>query len=180
MNEIIENTQAWLENIVIGLNLCPFASHPFSHNRVRIAVCETDSANDILSAVEAELELLNTNSNDVLETTLVVTPNAFPDFLDYNDFLSRIEARIKKLKLEGEYQVASFHPDYQFHDTKPSDKENLTNRAPYPIFHLLREESLEHALAHYPEPELIYKNNIQTMTQLSDADYASLFHYLKK
>jgi len=180
MNEIIENTRAWLKNIVIGLNLCPFASHPFLNNRVRIAVCETSSAKEILNVVESELELLSNSSSEVLETTLIVTPNAFPDFLDYNDFLSRIEAKIKKLKFEGEYQVASFHPDYQFHDTKPNDRENLTNRAPYPIFHLLREESLEYALANYSNPESIYENNIQTMAQLSDADYASLFHYLLK
>lgn len=122
--------------------------------------------------------MLETSTSDQLETTLVVTPNAFPDFLDYNDFLSRAELVIKKAGLEGVFQLASFHPNYQFYGTAPEDLGNLTNRSPYPIFHLLREESLEHALAEYSEPESIYETNIKTVSDLKPEILRKKFWYL--
>jgi hypothetical protein len=178
MHTIIENTQQWLENVVIGLNLCPFAKRPFACDQIRIAVTETHEPLEILNIIKLELDLLDVSPKETLETTLVVTPNALLDFYDYNDFLSRAEMKIKKSGYKGVFQIASFHPRYQFQGTAADDVENLTNRAPYPIFHLLRESSLEAALSEYPNPESIYEQNIQTMQNLDQERKARLFSYL--
>lgn len=176
---LIENdVKQWLRDVVIGLNLCPFARKPERDGLVSIVVSENADDIKLLEEIERELLRLDQNAPSQLETTLVAVPNALQDFGDYNQFIAWVEALIKRGGWEGVYQVATFHPDYCFAGAMPDDPENLTNRAPYPIFHLIREASMEAVLARYPDPESIPENNIARVTALSNEDKRRLFPYL--
>jgi len=152
--------------VVIGLNLCPFAKRELVKNRVRFAVTEATTQKQLLIALQTELELLN--SEPSVETTLLIHPDVLCDFHDYNQFLSDADELLAQMKLDGVYQVASFHPDYQFADTDPSDVENYTNRPPYPMLHLIREESLALAIASYPDVDDIPERNKNLMKSLGE------------
>jgi hypothetical protein len=156
----------WLERAVIGLNLCPFAKAVYVKRQVRIVVSDATTPRDLLEQLGEELALLRDTPADEVDTTLLVHPLVLADFLAYNAFLDDADALVQALDLEGELQVASFHPDYQFAGTAPDEVDNLTNRAPYPILHLLREASVERAVAAYPDPDAIIERNIATVRAL--------------
>ena len=156
----------WLERAVIGLNLCPFAKAVYVKEQVRIVVSDASTPRALLEELGEEMARLRDTPAEQIDTTLVVHPQVLTDFLDYNDFLDDADALLEALELEGVLQVASFHPHYQFAGTEPDDAENLTNRAPHPILHLLREDSVERAAAAYPEPDAIIERNIATMHAL--------------
>ncbi len=160
----IVQTRHWLENVVLKHNLCPFAHKPFNAGQVRFVVTDSARPEFVLEDLQQELDYLRAHPE--VETTLLIHPGALEDFLDYNDFLDVVDALLAEEGYEGEFQVASFHPDYQFADTAIDDAENYTNRSPWPMLHLIREASLEQAIAHYPEVENIPARNIQTMNTL--------------
>lgn len=154
----------WIENAVIGLNLCPFAKREWVANKVRIKVSESSCSSELIEDLINEMSVLD--ENEAIETTLLVHPNVLDDFLDYNDFLGVADQIITELGYSSVYQLASFHPNYQFAGTSSVDVENYTNRAPYPILHLLREESLEKAIQSHPNTHRIPDDNIRRMNEL--------------
>jgi len=161
---IISPTKNWVEKIVVGMNLCPFAKREIVKNRVRYTVSEVTAQDQLLMDLKAELELLGANAD--IETTLLIHPNILNDFYDYNDFLELADSLLVDMGLDGIYQIASFHPNYQFGGTNLDDAENYTNRSPYQMLHILREESLEKAVANYPNADDIPERNINLMNEL--------------
>jgi hypothetical protein len=168
------DVRRWLERAVIGLNLCPFAKAVHAKGQVRIVVSDASTGRALLEQLGEEMALLRDTPAEGIDTTLLVHPQVLQDFLDYNDFLDQADALVEALELDGVLQVASFHPQYRFADTAAGDAENLTNRAPWPILHLLREESVDRAVAAYPEPDAIVERNIATMRALGAEGYAKL------
>jgi hypothetical protein len=165
---IAAHARRWIERFVIGLNLCPFAAsllrgEPGARESLRIAVCAQTQPRALAEAVLAEFEILRAAPADAPETTVLVFRQALREFDDYLDFLALAEDLLYECGLEGILQIASFHPDYQFEGTQPEDVSNFTNRAPYPMLHFLREESVSHALERYPEPERIPERNIERL-----------------
>jgi uncharacterized protein len=171
---IVADTRHWLETAVIGLDLCPFARPVHEQRRIRYAVSPAETPEALLEDLLAELQALAAADPDEVETTLLIHPGVLGDFLDFNDFLGVAEAAVADLGLEGVLQVASFHPRYQFEGTGPDDVENSTNRSPWPILHLLREESVERALATHPDPSRIYRKNIETLRRLGHEGWRRL------
>jgi len=162
--KFINSVRQWVDSVVVGLNLCPFAKAELLKNRVRFSVTEAATEESLLRQLASEFEILD--KDDSIETTLLIHPGVLTDFYDYNQFLERAENLLADLELEGIYQIASFHPQYQFGGTNPEDAENYTNRSPYPILHILRESSLERVLENYPNPELIPERNIELLVGL--------------
>ncbi|MFZ5636060.1 MAG: DUF1415 domain-containing protein [Pseudomonadota bacterium] len=167
-------TRRWLERAVIGLNLCPFAKAVYVRHQVRFVLSDAELEDDLLEELGEELLRLRDAPAEEIDTTLLVHPRVLTDFLDFNDFLDRVDALIEALALEGILQVASFHPDYMFADTEPDDPGNGTNRAPYPTLHLLREASIDRAVAAYPDPDAIVRRNLGTMDDLGLDGLAAL------
>jgi len=163
-NTVLAVTQRWVSEIVIGLNLCPFARRELVNGRIRFVATDANSEEALLIVLQEEL--MHLNQHPEVETTLLVHPEVLTDFMEYNDFLAAAEGLIEHLEVDGIYQLASFHPDYQFGGTQPDDAENYTNRSPYPMLHLLREDSLERAIAGYPGTESIPERNIELMNRL--------------
>ena len=176
--QIIADVQQWLDEVVIGLNLCPFAAKPRAEGRVRVCISHATTDEALLDDMQAELERISDTPSSELETTVLAIPDMLADFEDYNQFLDLVDLWLQQFGWEGDLQVASFHPDYQFADTEPDDAGNLTNRSPWPLLHIIREESLEHALAHFPDPEGIPERNVKRMETLSADERKSLFPYL--
>lgn len=172
--EIIAATRHWVETAVIGLNLCPFAKAVHTNDQIRYVVSDADTPELLLADLLHELQVLSETDPSEIETTLLIHPRVFGDFLDFNDFLGTAEAAVVDLDLEGILQVASFHPQYQFEDSRPDDIENYTNRSPYPILHLLREESVERAIAAFPDTAEIYEKNILTLRNLGHEGWLRL------
>jgi hypothetical protein len=165
----------WLERAVIGLGLCPFAESVYRRDSVRFQVSEQRTAAGLLDDLRAELTHLHDSDARQCETTLLIHPWVLNDFMEFNDFLQICDETVLELGLEGEIQVASFHPQYQFAGTRPDDIENHTNRSPYPTLHLLREASVELALAALPDPTVIYENNILRMRELGRVGWEALW-----
>lgn len=163
---ILAATRHWLLRAVIGLNLCPFAKSVYVKEQIRYVLSRATSDGDLLEQLESELMYLVHADPAKVDTTLLIVPDYLADFLDYNDFLNRAERVLKRKCLTGIVQIASFHPDYQFGDQAPDDIENYTNRAPYPIFHLLREASVEQAVAAFPDTASIYERNQEMLRRL--------------
>lgn len=164
-NAAIEATvRRWVDTFVVDMNLCPFAKRELVKNRVRFAVTNATAEKDLLMTLEDELSLLNEEPS--VETTLLILPDILQDFHDYNQFLDYADGLLKQMELDGIYQIASFHPDYQFGGTDPQDAENFTNRSPYPILHILREESLDKVLASTEHAEQIPLRNIELMNSM--------------
>ncbi|HEY4591690.1 MAG TPA: DUF1415 domain-containing protein [Thermoanaerobaculia bacterium] len=163
---IITTTRNWLEKAVIGLNLCPFAKPVYARDQIRFVVTEAETPEELLADLIDELQALATAEPEEVETTLLIHPRVLNDFLDYNDFLGVAEETVADLGLEGVLQVASFHPGYQFAGTEPDDVTNYTNRSPYPTLHLLREASVERAMAAVPDAAEIYERNMETLRRL--------------
>ncbi len=178
INAITEQVDQWLNDVVIGLNLCPFAAKPQRNKQIKIFVSEASQEEALLEDILLQLIELSNTEPEKLETTLVVVPNMLQDFWDYNFFIDWVEGLIKEQDWEGIFQVATFHPDYCFGGAEPEDDENLTNRSPYPVFHLIREESMEKVLKHYPDPESIPDTNIARVSALSEEERKKLFPYL--
>ncbi|CAI2310064.1 DUF1415 domain-containing protein [Vibrio parahaemolyticus] len=178
INAITQQVDQWLNDVVIGLNLCPFAAKPQRNKQIKIFVSEATQEEALLEDILLQLIELSTTEPEKLETTLVVVPNMLQDFWDYNFCIDWVEGLIKQQDWEGTFQVATFHPDYCFGGAAPEDDENLTNRSPYPIFHLIREESMEKVLKHYPDPESIPNTNIARVSALSEEERKKLFPYL--
>ena len=176
--QIIADVEQWLDEVVIGLDLCPFATHPRRERRVRIAVSHATDEEALLNDLQAELERLSDTPVAELETTLLAIPNMLEDFADYNDFLDAVDLWVEQFGWEGDLQVASFHPQYQFADTEADDPGNLTNRSPWPLLHIIREESLEKAIEHYPDVDAIPERNIARMKALGPEERKRLFPYL--
>ncbi len=176
--QIIDDVRQWLDEVVIGQQLCPFAAAPRDENRVRIVVSHATGEEALLKDLQAELERLSDSPAAELETTLLAIADLLEDFEDYNDFLDLVDMWLEQFGWEGEMQVASFHPHYQFADTEPDDAGNLTNRSPWPLLHIIREESLEQALEHFPDAEAIPERNIKRMRALSAEERQRLFPYL--
>jgi len=174
----IKETKSWLEKVVIGLNLCPFASKPYLQNQIRFFVSNANNEIEILQDLEDELKFLAKEDKKQTETTVFILASALQEFYDYNQFLNFADSLLNQLNLVGDIQIATFHPNYQFGGTEPKDAENLTNRSPYPILHLIREESLEQALRHYHHPEKIPENNIKKVKSLTQKQKIELFPYL--
>ena len=170
----IEDTQKWLMEAVIGLNLCPFAKAVVVKNRVRYRVCLSSATDDVLQLLADELQFLASVDASIAETTLLIAPYALPNFLDFNEFLGECAALLESQGLEGELQVADFHPDYQFAGEAPHAMGHFTNRAPYPTLHLLRESSMDEAVAAYPDAALIFERNIATLETLGAKGWADL------
>lgn len=162
----------WVEDLVVGLNLCPFAGRELVRNRIRFVVTEATTEEQLLAALETELALLSDDA--AIETTLLIHPDVLQDFYDYNQFLDTAERLLALMNLEGVYQIASFHPDYQFAGTAAGDAENFTNRSPYPLLHILREASLARSIAAYPDVEQIPVRNIEQMKTLGREKLQSL------
>jgi hypothetical protein len=169
--EIIDSTRHWLTHAVIGLNLCPFAKAVYVKDQIRYAVSEARTFEDVLADIETELKYLAETDPDQTDTTLLIVPHALANFAEYNDALHFADTLLKQLRLEGELQIASFHPNYQFDDAESDDIENFTNRAPYPIFHLLREASIERAVEAFPDAADIYERNMATLRRLGHAGW---------
>lgn len=162
MNEpALQHTRNWVESVVIDLNLCPFAARELNQERIHFSLSEADSVAALLADLESELQRLK--QDESIETTLLVHPEVLTDFLDYNQFLDILDALLVETGLEGIFQIASFHPDYQFAGAQPDDVSNYTNRSPYPMLHLIREASLERAVANYPDAEQIPQRNIELL-----------------
>ena len=142
---------------------------------MRFQVSEQRSAAGLLEELSAELTLLQSADESQCETTLLIHPWVLNDFIEFNEFLGVCDAAVADLELEGELQVASFHPQYQFADTQPEDIDNYTNRSPYPMLHLLRESSVERAVAAVGDTDEIYLRNIRTLRQLGHAGWQALW-----
>jgi hypothetical protein len=163
---IIAATRNWLEKAVIGLNLCPFAKAVHVKQQVRYVVSNATTAEALLETLMDELQYLSDTDAEKVDTTLLIHPFVLLDFADYNEFLDIADAAVEDMQLDGELQVASFHPDYQFADTDANDIGNFTNRSPYPTLHLLREASIEKAVEAFPEASEIFEKNIATLEAL--------------
>jgi hypothetical protein len=159
---------------VIGLNLCPFARAAYVRDRVRLVVSHARHIDALLEELDRELQFLVNTPADQLETTLIIHPTLFPDFLDFNDFMAVAEAAPADQDLEGVIQLASFHPQFQFDGTEPDDVSNCTNRSPYPTLHLLREDSVEKAVSTLEDPDVIFEENIRVLQKLGPQGWRDL------
>ncbi len=176
--QCVSEAKAWFERVVLGLNLCPFAHQPAKNNTVRWVAFTESQDKSLLECIEEEIVQLQSTDASTLETTLIVVPKGFEDFYFFNDTLAFIDDWLDKEEWSGFVQVASFHPEYQFADSQPGDAENLTNRSPYPIFHLLRESSLSEVIDNGADTGSIPERNIVVMSELSYQEKKRLFPYL--
>ncbi|MEN0048561.1 MAG: DUF1415 domain-containing protein [Bacteroidota bacterium] len=164
----IKNTQNWLQAFVIGMNFCPFAKVPFDQDRIQYLIEESNDWKQMAMTVGSAMKSLVETPAEEVETTLIILPNALPDFTKYLDFIDVVQDFLEEEGLEGVLQIASFHPQYQFANTTPHDAENYTNRSPYPMIHLLREKSVSRAVDHYPNVYDIPEKNIARLEQIGE------------
>jgi hypothetical protein len=162
----VADTVRWLERAVIGLNLCPFAKAPHVKGRIHYALSEAANLGELTAELKCELLALHQLPASQRETTLLIVPHLLQDFLAFNDYLDQAERVLRQLDFEGEFQIASFHPRYQFAGTDADDITNFSNRSPHPVLHLLREDSIDQAVAAFPEAETIFEANMRTLTDL--------------
>jgi hypothetical protein len=172
--QAIAETRAWVDRAVIGLNLCPFAKAVQAKGQVRYVASGATEAETLLQELCDEMRLLVDTPASKTDTTLLIHPGVLTDFLDYNDFLELADAAVDEMGLTGVLQIASFHPDYQFEGTDAFDVTNATNQSPYPTLHLLREDSVDRAVAAFAEPEAIFEANLQTLENLGEEGWAAL------
>ena len=160
----IARTRRWLERIVIGLNLCPFARHPYANEKIKFVLEPSNSDQIIMQTLLLELDSLY--QSDDFQTTLIICHNAFDDFDAFWHFIADCEALVEQAGLEGTFQLASFHPRYRFEDTKTGDPGNATNQSPYPTLHILREADVTAAVSAYGDTDVISQRNIATLEKL--------------
>jgi|SRR6478609_10776634 len=163
---VLAQTRAWLTEIVIGLELCPFAKPVHVKGQIRYCVSSAETPEALLQDLLDELRALADADPARIETTLLIHPRALPDFLEYNDFLSVAEFALEDMGLAGQLQIASFHPQYQYAGNAADDMANYVTRSPYPMLHLLREASVDHAVSVFPDASLIVDKNIRTLRTL--------------
>ena len=168
-------TRAWLERAVIGLNLCPFAKAVHVKQQIRYAVTAARNADELLAELEQELQTLAAADPETLDTTLLILTEVMGDFLDFHFFLAEADAAIKRLELDGVIQIASLHPRYEFAGSDADDIDNYTNRSPYPTLHLLREASIDRAVAAFPDAADIFERNIETVRRLGHEGWRRLW-----
>jgi uncharacterized protein len=173
-DDVIAATTVWLERAVIGLNLCPFAKAVHAKRQIRYVVSAATTPEELADDLVRELEFLAEASAEAVDTTLLIHPHVMQDFLDFNDFLDVADGIVEELELDGILQVASFHPQFQFENTEPDDITNYTNRSPFPILHLLREDSVERAVAAFPGELEIASANIETLEKLGHDGWSAL------
>ena len=171
---VIEDTQHWLMQAVVGLNLCPFAKAVVTKNLVRYRVCLSSEPRDVLTMLRDELHHLASADEALLDTTLLIAPFLLPDFFEFNAFLSDCDDVLVDLGLEGVLQIADFHPNYTFAGEDTQGMSHFTNRAPYPTLHLLRESSLDKAVAAYPDASLIYERNMALLEKMGREGWEAL------
>ena len=168
-------TLDWLEKAVIGLNLCPFAKSVHVKGQVRTVVSDATDTDTLYDELVRELQHLAAVDPEQTDTTLLVHPRVLQDFLDFNDFLDVADLALRQLGLEGTLQIASFHPDFQFAGTDADDISNFTNRSPWPTLHLIRESSIDRAVAAFPGAEAIFERNIETLEAMGLEGWHRLF-----
>ncbi len=171
--ELVACVARWLERMVVDFNLCPFAAKVVFDRRVRLLPTAAETTEQLLGDLEAELMFLSGNDN--WETSLLIHPRVLGDFYDYNQFLDLVDELLRQMDLEGVFQVASFHPHYQFAGTEPDAAENYSSRSPYPLLHILREASIERAVAGYPDVDQIPLRNIERLNGLGAAKLRALW-----
>jgi hypothetical protein len=164
--DVIAATRHWVETAVVGLELCPFAKAVHTQDLIRYMVSSAEAPEELLADLLRELQALAEADPAEIETALLIHPGVLTDFLDYNDFLDVADAALEDLGLTGVIQIASFHPEYQFAGTETDDIENYTNRSPYPMLHLLRESSVERAVAAFPDTARIFERNVETLRRI--------------
>ena len=172
--EVIAQTRVWVERAVIGLNLCPFAQAVYARRQIRFWVTPATSTRELLADLGDELRALAAADPTQCETTLLIHPRVLTDFFDYNQFLGEADQLLRRLGFEGTFQIASFHPQYQFAGSEPDDITNYTNRSPYPLLHLLREASVTAAISGPEEATRIVKRNLATLRRLGPAGWRQL------
>jgi hypothetical protein len=173
---VIQHTENWIEQVVIGLNLCPFAASVFEANRIAYLVMEgSDTAAHLQQLADCLADLDNTAA---FETSLLIYPQAYRQFDDYLDFLEISNGLLEELNYTGRYQIASFHPDYLFEGSSEDDASNYSNRSPYPMLHLLRERSIETAISSYPDVERVPDNNIKKLRQIGLEEMQSIIRHI--
>jgi hypothetical protein len=178
MELVEQQVRQWLEQVVIGLNLCPFAGLPYRNGQVRISVSQATTEDALLADLERELAQIDQTPASKLETTLLVVAGMLADFDAYNEFLTPVDALLRQEDCEGKYQVATFHPHYRFRGTRDDDPGNFTNRSPWPILHIIREASITQALSDYPDAEAIPERNISKMQSLTLPEIRNCFPWL--
>ncbi len=171
--KVIAEVKYWIEKAVIGLDLCPFAKPVYEQGRIYYIVSPSEQVDGLM--FDLHQQLLWLRQHPEIETTLLIIPCQLADFTDFNQMLDQAEALLKAYDWVGEFQLASFHPQYQFAHTQIDDRENWSNRAPYPILHVLRESSLEQAIEHYPGVEEIPERNIRKLRSLDDISFKAIF-----
>ncbi len=174
MQAVVEATRRWLERAVIGLNLCPFAKAVVVKQQVHFAVSQAQDVPGVLEDLERELDALLACAPQQRDTTLLIVPHGFGDFLDFTTLVRPAQRLLRTRRLEGVLQLAEFHPHYVFAGSEDDDPGNFTNRAPYPILHLLREDSIDRAVSAFPDPAAIYEANIATLERLGAEGWATL------
>jgi hypothetical protein len=162
----LEKSQRWVEKVVVGLNLCPFAKPVLKANSLRYALSSECTPEQLAKFFLIELDIISQADEAVIATTLVVMPEGLTDFYDYLDFLADCEDLLQKSGLQSEFQLASFHPDYIFAGVDEDDASHLTNRSPYPMLHIIREAQMSRVLANHPNPEKIPERNIQLLREM--------------
>ena len=173
-SSVLLHTVRWLERAVIGLNLCPFAKGVHAKGQIHYAVTDVGSREHLLQVLRTELHALLALDPSVRDTTLIIAPLAFPEFWDFNAFLPECDKLLKREKLHGVLQIASFHPQFEFAGAAPDAISNYTNRAPYPILHLLREDSVDRAVLAFAEPDDIFQKNLETLQALGQSGWDAL------
>ena len=180
MENTLSLTKYWLTDIVIGLDLCPFARIPFERGLIKTTICDESGEEEMLSAALIELENLNEIGPQELSTTLIVYPNGPKSFYEFNDFVLDLEAMMEEAELGDIFQLVAFHPEFVFEDTDFDEVGNLVNRAPFPILQIIRSEEIMRAMKNPKDGEVISFNNDKKLNALSQEARDSLFYYLKK
>jgi hypothetical protein len=173
-DRVIDDTRRWLERAVIGLNLCPFAKAVHVKDQVHYAVCEDAGFADVMEDLDAQLDELLARSPETRDTTLLILPNGFGEFLLFQQLVAQGERRLARRRMDGIVQLANFHPDFRFAGADDDDSANFSNRSPYPTLHLLREDSIDRAVAAFPEAEAIFGANIEKLRALGRQGWAAL------
>jgi hypothetical protein len=171
--QIATAVERWIGDVIVSLNLCPFAGRVFREERIRITVTDTASESMLLDELARQMDALREVPD--VATSLLVHPEVLTDFAAYNQFLDQVDALLQQQGYEGEFQVASFHPDYQFAGTRPADAENYSSRSPYPLLHILRESSIDEAIERYADVDGIPARNIETLNALGERKLQALW-----
>ncbi len=174
----IEVTKSWIEKFVIGLNLCPFAKKPFVTDKIRYVVFDAQNHDKLLACIIEEMHFLDDNAD--CETTLIILVDFLHKFDVFFDFVGLTELLLEETDYEGIYQIASFHPEYQFEDTMKEDVENFTNRSPFPMLHILREDSISDVVNNYPNIDQIPDHNINIMNELGVVGIKHIFDEINR